>query len=399
MKEIVYGWNYRDWGGAQRYFLSLIPEASKHYKISIALPDGSSAAVIAEAERLGASVHFIPGQFDLKRDLRGIQRSLQRFSKIAADFRFIKAIYKKFDPKVSILHLDLGFWNSYWIVSMLALRFNVFFTIHTPIGVRSGLRANLWRLKGRTVGRLPTMHFLSSNRAAKDSLESFIPAEKYENVVVVYSGASREEIDSVIKKGGSRETVRRGIGIGDSDFLIVLVGQFIERKGSRVLLEALPELTARIKNLHVVWLTMNSPDPAMAKQVAEATARGSFRLIDGNDVGGRAGVLEIQWAADLFILPSLEEGLPMALIEAMFLGRPCIASDVGAVSEAIEHNVSGKLVPAGDLSALIDEITNLSRDSRSAKAFGASAREKAIRDFDMEEAAKVNTNAYSAALK
>jgi glycosyltransferase involved in cell wall biosynthesis len=82
------------------------------------------------------------------------------------------------------------------------------------------------------------------------------------------------------------------------------------------------------------------------------------------------------------VLPSLQEGLPIALVEAMALARPCIASGVNAIPEAITDESNGLLVTPGDPVALREAIERLLSDSEARACLGEAARVTAYEKFD-----------------
>jgi glycosyltransferase involved in cell wall biosynthesis len=89
-------------------------------------------------------------------------------------------------------------------------------------------------------------------------------------------------------------------------------------------------------------------------------------------------------ALDVFVLPSLSEGLPMAVLEAMALGRPVVATRVGGVPEAVEDGVTGLLVPPSDPAAMAAAILKLLRDPELAAQMGTAGRERVEREFTLE---------------
>lgn len=398
IKKIVYVWNYRDWGGAQVYFASLISEAKKHFEICSAFPEGTQEQITNRLRSAGSEIFSIESQTDLRREAAIRGKLIQHIEKLKSERELVKQLASNFDPADTAFHIDLGFWSSLNVLLRLSRRYHVFYTIHTPLKPRSAMRRILWKLKGSTAARLSRIHFLASNGAARKSLEMFLPEWKVNEVKVAYSGIDVEEITQILKNCDDRSTVRSRVGASNTDFLIVLVGQFIDRKGAHVLLDALPEIAKAIPYVRIVWLAMRKPDGILAERSTEASRSFPFQMLMGDEVGGRAGVLELQSAADLFLLPSFEEGLPIALVEAMALSVPCIATDVGAVGEAIEDGVTGTLIRPGDPRELASRIIELEREPILKERLAANARRRALEKFDNRDAAKITVDEYKRVL-
>jgi len=84
---------------------------------------------------------------------------------------------------------------------------------------------------------------------------------------------------------------------------------------------------------------------------------------------------------DLFILPSLTEGFPLSILEAMASGLPVAATPVGGIPEIIEHGRTGLLFRAKDPSAIADTVISILSDHEKALAMGKQGYEKAIREY------------------
>ena len=90
----------------------------------------------------------------------------------------------------------------------------------------------------------------------------------------------------------------------------------------------------------------------------------------------------------IFILPSISEGMPNSLMEAMALEMPCIASNVGGVSELIDHNVDGLLVEPNNPKKLAELILLLLEDDKLQKKLGTNARKKMVNKFNWDQIIK-----------
>ena len=110
--------------------------------------------------------------------------------------------------------------------------------------------------------------------------------------------------------------------------------------------------------------------------------------------GAREDVHDLIAAMDIFVLPSLSEGIPMAMLEAMALGKPVVASAVGGVPEVVQDQVNGRLVPPGDEQRLADACVQLARDHASAQMLGVRARRTVEERFSHEQSGRALIAAY-----
>jgi sugar transferase (PEP-CTERM/EpsH1 system associated) len=114
--------------------------------------------------------------------------------------------------------------------------------------------------------------------------------------------------------------------------------------------------------------------------------------------GERADVAEIMRALDIFVLPSLGEGISNTILEAMASGLPVIATHVGGNPELVEHDRTGKLVPAGDPAALALVLHSYTQDSGKVKTHGLAARAVIESRFSMEAMVANYLSVYDRAL-
>jgi glycosyltransferase involved in cell wall biosynthesis len=99
--------------------------------------------------------------------------------------------------------------------------------------------------------------------------------------------------------------------------------------------------------------------------------------------------------ADVFVLPSLKEGFPVVVIEAMSCGLPCIATRIGGVVDQIEDGRTGKLVDPGQVQELSDAIQYVATNERERKQWGKAARETVLQRYDISQVISTYQSLYS----
>ena len=115
-------------------------------------------------------------------------------------------------------------------------------------------------------------------------------------------------------------------------------------------------------------------------------------------LGLRQDIANILAAADVFVLPSLSEGLPLALLEAMFAARPIVATAVGDVPVALAGGAAGQLVPPGDPTALARAIDRLLAQPFEAQRLGSSAQARATAEYGIERMVQRYAGLYQGVL-
>jgi glycosyltransferase involved in cell wall biosynthesis len=115
-------------------------------------------------------------------------------------------------------------------------------------------------------------------------------------------------------------------------------------------------------------------------------------------LGQRRDTAALLSCADVFVLPSLVEGLPLSVLEAMAAGVPVVATDIPGTREAVEHEVTGLLVPARDAQALTRAIDRTLTNAAATATRTMAARERARRDFSTDAVVARVTDLYTSLL-
>jgi colanic acid/amylovoran biosynthesis glycosyltransferase len=161
---------------------------------------------------------------------------------------------------------------------------------------------------------------------------------------------------------------------------VVCTGRLVAAKGHRILLQALVRLQARGVAVNVT-LIGEGPERARLKRFVEREGLKDSVLF--TSALSHAETLQHVRSADIFVLASFAEGIPVALMEAMALGLPCISTTVAGIPELIQTGRDGLLVAPSNVEELADAIESLAHDAALRNFLGRSARRRVIRDYNL----------------
>lgn len=184
----------------------------------------------------------------------------------------------------------------------------------------------------------------------------------------------------------SREAFRRELGIAESQRMLLTVAALTAEKGHAVLIEALADVVAGDGRVRWVCAGDGPLRPALEQQAARLGLAQHVRFL-----GQRSDVAELMQAADLFVLPSLCEGLCNAAIEAQYAGVPLVTTGIGGLADVVGSGASAGpsgptawVVPAGDAPALAAAIGRAIAEPAESRRLAELGRERAGRMFTVE---------------
>lgn len=174
--------------------------------------------------------------------------------------------------------------------------------------------------------------------------------------------------------------------------VILCVAELHKRKGQKYLIEATHLLQLQIPEIKLVFV---GDGPARKQYEAVARKLGNRVLF----LGHRKEVAQLMAASDLFVLPSIREAFGLVILEASALELPVIASRVGGISEIIEDNKTGLLVPPENSRALADALSLLLKDPAHAAKLAKNARRRIETQFGAARMAEDTAAVYDECLK
>jgi glycosyltransferase involved in cell wall biosynthesis len=369
-------------GSAENTFLTVLGLDKRRYDVYLIvglteesrIGDTEVAATVrnlASIKEAGIALHIIP---ELIRNIHPL-RDLQALSKMNRLLREIKPhIVHTHTSKAGILGRFSACLNNAPVV------------VHTPHGhvfwgYFGPLTSRLFIILEKFATHGTDRMVMLTEQEKEDHLHCRIGTE--EKFAVIHSGVTLEPF---LRGDKDREQMRKELSIPADAFIIGTVGRLTAVKGQRYLLEAAAKLSADIPGLFCIILG----DGELREELkAKATDLGIG--VHVLFLGWRDDVAAIISVFDVFVLPSLNEGMGRVIVEAMAAGKPIVASDIGGIRNLVAPRISGILVPPADPEALAAGIKDLYRDPDRRERMGEAGRQRAAAFSDTAMIEKIDT--------
>lgn len=192
-------------------------------------------------------------------------------------------------------------------------------------------------------------------------------------VEVIYNGI---ETTSFAAVDGAREAARRELGLGPEHLAIMQVARLDPLKDHATALRTIERVARLCGNARLILVGEGSEEGTIRAMIRERKLASAVHLL-----GLRKDVARLLPAADIFLLTSVTEGIPVTLIEAMAASLPIVATRVGGVGEVVLDGQTGLLAPAGDEANLAKAILRLAADPAERLRMGQLGRERAGQGF------------------
>lgn len=336
-------------GGAERQLVELASRLDRSRFTPVVCVLGKEGPLADILRDRGVTVHFL-----------GMKRVRSRWRRAMAAGRGAVRLWEIVRMERPLIFHGVLF-NAYVMGAMVATAAGV------PVVVASRRSLGLFKAGKRhylaverLTNRMTDLVIANSEAVRRDVIaqEGLDP----ERIVVIYNGLDPEAYTR------TDESVRLELQVGAAP-VVVVVSNFIEYKGHRFFFEAWRDIIARCPRAVAVLAGDGTTRPAWERWCRHAGLASSVRF-----VGARQDVPRLLAAADIYVHPSLQEGYSNAVLEAMAASLPIVATAVGGNVEAIEHEQTGLLVPAGNAAAIANAVNRLLANSAFAQRLGAAAR-------------------------
>ena len=350
-------------GGAERVLarLAMALQASGAHNV-VFLPANGEGWLAAELEGSGVAIeHFTIDRPFSPRCSRHLRDALRRHRiTLAHSHEFSMAVY--------------GAWASWRAVVPHVITMHGGRYYSAKLRRRLAMRAAIAASAGVVAVSEPLADAISHDLALRRS-----------RITVLPNGVHYTEPERI--------TLRSELQLTADDRLIVAVGNLYPVKGHVHAIDALALLVKRHPSLHLAISGRGQLEGALLARARELGLGRRVHLL-----GLRSDIPAVLAAADVFVMPSLSEGLPLALLEAMFAGCPIVATDVGQVRSALADGDAGVLVEPGDSAALATALERLLSAPAEARRLGMLAASRAASEYSLSRMVQRYLGVYATAL-
>lgn len=350
-RDVVCFTDSAGFAGAERALLSLL-EGLDNQRWHATLAHHNAPGVqplVASAERLGVETWAVP---EMPHGLTGVRRIPE----------FARALRRR-KPDIFHVHLTwpLGAKNA--LLGAIASRVPavvVTVQLYMDVPVALGMRVQQ-RFIGRSVDRI-----LPVSRHNAIRLEALLgwPRTKME---VIHNAVDVAAFDRTPDRA-----LRQAIGGPEEGPMVLVVARLDPQKGHRHLLAAAREIPDAV----FVFAGDGPLRPALEAMACDLGLRERVRFL-----GERSDVADLLAACDVFVLPSLYEGLPISVLEAMAARRPVIATAIGGTDEAVDDGETGLLVPPADPTSLAAALRRVLADGELRARMGQAGHARVVERF------------------
>ena len=376
-------------GSAQNTLLTTMHHDSQHYNVW--LIKGSTL----ESAMTKAETKLVEDQLETAKkqgiEIIDVPSLVRRISPIN-DVRGLVALFRhirRIEPHIVHTHTS----KAGLLGRLAAWMARVPIVIHTPHGhvFYGHFGKSLSRMflhMEKLLGRITHHQIALTPEEGKDYVN--LGVAKANNISVIHSGV---ELNCFKRSKTESNPGRNDLAIPPDSLVVGYVGWLIPIKGVTHLVNAMAKVVQRHPNSLLVLVgkgdEKGEEEVKLSKQVENLGIADNVRFL-----GWRPDVNEIMGCFDIFVLPSLNEGMGRVLVEAMSAGLPIVASRVGGIPDLVKHGKNGLLVPPANAGALEQAISDLLSDKSRRKHLGETGK-KMCRPYSVEAMVDKIDNLYS----
>ena len=376
--KILYLVTQSEWGGAQTYIFDLAFYFSHNgWQVCVAAGEDKEGELLKRLEKTGIITLY----------LSHLRRKISVYNDIRA-FYDIWRLCRQIKP--DIVHLNSSKAGAIGaIAAKLAGVKKVIYTVHglvlnEPLSL---FKKTFYSLAEKISAKFKNILICVSEYDKQSVLKHKICKEK--KIKVIYNGIGLKNIKFLDEKEAKQELCEKLLGwCNDSDPLIGSIAHLYNNKGLVYLVEAAREAIKLKPDLKFIIIGEGEEREKLEKLIKDCRLENNFML-----AGNIFRASQYLKAFDMYVLPSVKEGLSYSLIEAQAAQIPTITTRVGGNPEIVMDKKTGILIPAKDFTQLATNIVNLVQDKKRQEEFSKNSKENVVK-FDLERMIKETTQIY-----
>jgi glycosyltransferase involved in cell wall biosynthesis len=359
--------NHSNWGGNLMGIQTLLAGMdTRRFRVFFGAP--KKETYIDKFKNL--NLEIIDSEFKSKHDLNGL-------------FRLLQTIRRR---KINILHSHVQITDLMTaLAGKLCPGLKTVTTVHAPININEKLQRD---------------------KSIRGTIYSYILRHGFDRIITVSKALHRElihndhidlhkivhiinGIDPNPFKDSNREKSRDRLGLDPNKKVVVMVAWFGLRKGHHTLIDSAVHITRKIPDVLFLLVGEGRLKKTSMDRVRQWGLQDNFVFL-----GYREDIPDILATSDLAVLPSVIEGLPRNLLEAMAAGLPVVASRLDGIAELVVHEKTGLLTDPGSASALSQAIAKLLGDPQRCKEMGLQGRRRVENHFRSDQMVQATEQLY-----
>jgi glycosyltransferase involved in cell wall biosynthesis len=364
-----------DVGGAQRVVLYLSRDLDATLFEQIVIT-GDGGVLLPQLREIPSIRHFLVPELSRRVAIAGLWTDLKAVWKV-------RRILRKERPQIVHTHTPKAGIVGRWAARLAGVPG----IIHTFHGFGFNTFQSSWRIRVYVAierfTALITTHFVAvsyQNRLRGQAYRIF-PKERCS---LIRSGIDFSKFQDAKPDKAQK---KMELGFSPSDTIVGIVAAFTAHKALNYFVDVAGRLHPQFPQVKFVMVGDGELRPQIERQIAKLQMQSVVRLL-----GWRSDIPEVLSTFDVFLLTSLWEGLPRALVESVLAGVPVVASDVDGVCEVIHDGENGFLVPAGDTEAMARGVGRLLQDDSLRRRMGA--WRPSVSEFSLQKMLKDHSHLY-----
>jgi glycosyltransferase involved in cell wall biosynthesis len=194
-------------------------------------------------------------------------------------------------------------------------------------------------------------------------------------IVVINNGTETDKFDRAKFEG----VERANLGLPADKVIVTTLATLRDEKGHDFYIDTIEGLLKEFENIHFIWIGKGPLESKLRNRIKSTGISNMITML-----GFVEDIRPLLSCSDIFVLPSRTEGMPRAMMEAMSMSLPCVATNVGGVGEVLEDGVSGFIADFGDVEMFGRCILDLVNNQVLRQKMGAAGRKQVVMNFDMK---------------